>query len=45
MFKIFKRLTKERFHYNYTLPALDILLGKTFIKELGKAVFFKLQKA
>jgi SAM-dependent methyltransferase len=44
LFKLFKRVTKERFHYNNTLPFLDRLFGKTFLREYGKAVFFKIQK-
>jgi SAM-dependent methyltransferase len=44
IFKLLKRVTKERFHYNFTLPVLDKFFGKVFLKELGKAVFFKLRK-
>jgi len=42
--KFIKKITKEYLHYGFTLPLLDLILGKSFLKEFGKAAFFKLQK-
>lgn len=39
-----KKLTKDFMHYGFTLPFLDLLLAKSFLKEYGKAVFFRLIK-
>lgn len=42
--KLLKRITKEYLHFGFTLPMLDVIFGKSFMKPYGKAVFFKLRK-
>jgi ubiquinone/menaquinone biosynthesis C-methylase UbiE len=44
LFKFIKRIFKEKYYHISILPFFDFLFGNTFLKEYGKAVFFKLIK-
>ncbi|RPI15677.1 MAG: class I SAM-dependent methyltransferase [Ignavibacteriae bacterium] len=43
-FRLIRRLLKEPAYYKSFLPLLDVIWGKTFLKPLGKAVFFRFKK-